>query len=544
MLIFILGFGALFVSLGFYVDSLDTVFPNVWADGINVSGLTRDEVEQTLINEGYEQNAEGISVTLIFPDNSKFSVTGEEVGLSLNASEAASKAFEFGRNESFFRNEITYIRALFNRTDLNDLSSPNYDDSIIRQLAGEYTLQFNRTLLDSNIERTNEGITIVKGTGLNQADENEVYNLARTTLLQAVEEHENLTVNYTPEATSDDGIDLNILFESIHVDAVTSVWDIATLSATASSEGRTFDLEEAEAKLRSATGGQAIFIPIYTLYPDVTQEEIEALLFAHELATVTTRMTNIANRIRNITIASESIDGHVLNPGDVFSFNQVVGRRTRERGFLEANGIIGGRLEPVTGGGICQVTSTMYAALLRTQITIKERNDSGFERTPHGLTVSYLPYGEDATVSYGNLDFKFTNTTDFPLRIDIKVEGRDITVSLWGTNRYGEYTEVEMGDPRITPFVVEERDSEDHYIGETEVFTPGQQGVRVVTYRRIFNAEGELLSEQTITSNYRVQNRIILKGTAERPPAPPPPDIWDIPPSDGGHESPNDDAEG
>jgi len=540
MMIFILGFAALFISLGFYVDSLDTVFPNVWADGINVSGLTLEETKQTLINEGYENNADGITMTLVFPDGSSFSVTGAEVGLSLNAEEAAKKAFAFGRDDTFINNEITYIRSLFNRTDLTDLSKPDFDDSIVRQLSAEYTMKFNTTLMDSNLERTNEGITIVIGTAYNPASESDVFNLAIGTLLRAVEIHGNMTVNYIPDPTSEEGIDLNLLFESVHIDPVTSVWNVETLSATVSSEGRTFDLEEAEEKLRNAASGQTIFIPIYTLYPDYTKDEIEAMIFRDLLAESTSRMTNIANRINNIKIAAGFINGTVLNPGEVFSFNDVVGRRTQERGFLEANGIIGGRLTPVWGGGICQASSTIYDAILHTQLEVVERR-------AHGLTVSYLPYGQDATVAYGNLDFKFKNNTDFPIRIETTIDGRDITAKLIGTNRDGSYTEVEMGEPIITPFSIQERHTDELYEGETEVWTPGQNGVRVVTYRRHFTAEGELINEETITSTYNTQNRVILIGTAVRPPPPPPPPPpggWGDNPGDGGHESPPGDGTG
>ena len=525
VMIFIIGFAALFVSLGFYVDSLDTVFPNVWADGINVSGLTFDEAKQTLIDEGYESNADGITMTLVFPDASRFSVTGVEVGLSLDAGEAAKAAFAFGRDDTFFRNEITYIRSIFNRTDLTDLSTPDFDDSIVRELSAEYTLQFNKTLMDSNLERTNEGITIVIGTDYSQASENDVFNLAISTLLRAVEEHGNLTVNYIPDPTSEEGIDLNLLFESIHIDPVTSVWDVETLSATVSSEGRTFDLDTAEEKLRNAESGQTIFIPIYTLYPDYTKEDIESMIFRDVLAESTSTMTNIANRIRNITLAAEFINGTVLNPGEVFSFNEVVGQRTQQRGFLEANGIVGGRLTPVWGGGICQASSTIYDAILRTQLEVVERR-------AHGLTVSYLPYGQDATVAYGNLDFKFKNNTDFPLRLETTISGRNITAKLIGTNRDGSYTEIEMGEPVITPFIITERHTDELYEGDREVWTPGQNGVRVVTYRRHFTAEGELISVQEITSTYRTQNREILIGTAVRPPPPPPP------PPDTGHQEP------
>jgi len=137
LLILVIGVAALFISLGFYVESLDTVFPNVWADGIDVSGLTQAEITQKLINEGYENNAAGISVTINFPDGSGFSFTGADVGLSLNAAEASKAVFEFGRTDTFFGNLRTYIEAVFERTDLSDLSTPVFDDSIMHALRAE-----------------------------------------------------------------------------------------------------------------------------------------------------------------------------------------------------------------------------------------------------------------------------------------------------------------------------------------------------------------------------------------------------------------------
>ncbi|MDR2571601.1 MAG: hypothetical protein LBD23_15095, partial [Oscillospiraceae bacterium] len=98
VLVIALGFSAFFISLGFYVDSLDTIFPNVWAEGIKLSGMTIDEAIDMLIAEGYESNAEGISATVAFPDGDSFSVTGEEVGLSFDARDAALAAFAIGRN--------------------------------------------------------------------------------------------------------------------------------------------------------------------------------------------------------------------------------------------------------------------------------------------------------------------------------------------------------------------------------------------------------------------------------------------------------------
>jgi len=511
-----IGCGGLFIGLGFYVDSLDTVFPNVWADGIKVSGLTFDETRQMLINEGYESNAEGISATVVFPDNTSFSVTGEEVGLSYNAEEAAIAAYTFGRDRTFFGNTATYMRSLTNRTDLFDLSSPNFDDSIVRQRATEATRQFNETLVDSNYEPTDSIITITKGTGLHPAIEEDVINFSLLALMRAIDDHEHLSVNYTPEANLDDKIDLQLIFDRIHEEPVSAWFDVDSQSVTNSSAGRTFDLEKAMADLENAEYGATIVIPIQILEPAYSREEVESMLFRDVLAESKTRLANNSSRTSNVRLAAGFINEKVLNPGDVFSFNEVVGRRTSARGFLTAPVIMGGRLQPGIGGGICQVSSTIYDAL--TRAVLFDSQIEIIERRPHGLTISYLPPGFDATVAYGNIDFRFKNTMDFPMKLETKVEDGEMIAIIWGTNIDGSYIEVEASDPVITTFSIQNIETDELYIGDTDVFTGGQNGSRVEVFQLHFTAEGELISRNSIgTSRYNVQNRVIRHGTAERP---------------------------
>ena len=546
VLIFVIGFAALFISLGFYVDSLDTVFPNVWADGINVSELTLEEAKQALIDEGYERNAEGISATLIFPDESMFTVTGGEAGLSLNAGEAAATAFAFGRQGSFFENEITYIRSLFNRTDLHDLSTPVFDDSIVRELTAEYTHQFNTTLLDSNLEITETGITILIGTGLHPAEETEVFNLAINTLMRAVEVHENLTVRYVPETNDDDFIDLQLLYDHIHIDPVSSTFDLETwietedksASATVSSSGRTFDLDEANEMLRTAAQGQTIHIPIYVLEPEYTQEQIAGMILRDVLAESTTRdRSGNSNRISNIRTAASKVNGTIINPGETFSFNEVVGPRRRDTGFLEANVIIGGVFQPGIGGGICQASSTLHDAVLHTHLQVIERHN-------HSLRIYYMPedadgnqnYANDATVAWGNQDYRFRNNTDFPIRIDSSMEGREVTFRIIGTKLDDNKIVIETVTLAETSFSTQERETDEMLIGERRVLegSNGQNGFRAEVFQRLYSPDGELISRTSVgISRYGVQNRIILVGTAEPPPYVPPEQPY-TPPVDGG----------
>ena len=520
ILVIALLFASAFVALDFHINSLDTNFPNTWADGIvDVSNLTIEETTQLLIAAGYERNAEGIAATVMFPDGSAFTVTGDEVGLSLNAAEAAQTLFEFGRNESFFNRVVIYVSSFIGRNELTDLSTPVLDESIIRQRADSYTIQFNATLLDDTVEINEDSITIIKGSGMEYADSDEVFNLAFHTLMRAVDEHNDVTAIYTPEASENDSIDLHILHETIHIDVVSSRFDTETRSVIESVQGRSFDLFAAEQMLANAINGQTITIPIYTTDPEYTTEEIQALLFRDVLGESTTRMANNANRVRNIQLTAEYINDTILYPGDVFSFNEIVGQRTAARGFQEAGVIRGGRLVQGIGGGICQTSSTIYDALLRTTLEVVYRRN-------HGLTISYLPPGRDATVYWEQIDFKFKNNTDFPVRVETVMDGLAITARLVGTRLEDYRIEIETVTISQTPFTVEHRISDELAPGETSVFTPGQNGITVDVFQRKYDGNGELISRTLISRDeYRMQLRVIYTGRQpEPPPEPYPPE--------------------
>ena len=588
LLIIIVIAASAFVALGFYVDSLDTVFPNVWAEGFNVSGLTLQETVEFLISEGYENNAEGISATVIFPDATSFTVTGDEVGLSFNAMEAAVAAFAFGRDDTFFRNEIQYIRSLFERTDLYDLSNPVYDDSIIHVLAAEYTENFNDTVFSGTLNRNDEYITIVRGTGIHPALVDNVSDLALNALRQAISAHDNIIVRYSPEGNADDSVEaqiheLQLLFSRIHEEPVSARWDVETLSATYSSNGRTFDLDQAVSDLRSSQSGQRIIIEIETLEPDYTQEFFESMLFAHTLASSTTReSTGVVNRLGNIQLAAEFINGKVINPGEIFSFNDTVGRRTSEKGFRPANTIRNGIFELGIGGGICQVSSTLHDAVLHTSLEV-------VERSPHGLRIAYMPVGEegtvilsealassltaaertetlnmvggrrfanDAMVNWGTNDYKFKNNSDFPIKLVLTMGGRggrDLTVEIRGT-RLDEDLNEDKSFFKVETVILSRfnsaptRQPADWLPEGVEEIHPGargQFGFRVQTFKLHFTEGGELISRTSITTrNYQAQSQITLVGTGPPVETTPPGDT--TPPEDppGGDDGGNTGGDG
>lgn len=211
-------------------------------------------------------------------------------------------------------------------------------------------------------------------------------------------------------------------------------------------------------------------------------------------------------RIENIRLSSKAISNKLILPGEEFSYNNATGPRTAQSGYREANIIIGGELTPGLGGGVCQTSTTMYNALLLSDITILERH-------PHSIPASYVPFGQDAAVSYGYLDLQFRNDFDFPIFTHAKLVGDRIYVYIYGDTKVKNYT------VKISPKIVEtihpnteEIFDEKLQPGERLDIQRGRTGYKVKTYKTIIK-NGSVISKKEITyDHYRKKDNIYKIG--------------------------------
>ncbi|NLK52634.1 MAG: hypothetical protein GX295_09365 [Syntrophomonadaceae bacterium] len=241
--------------------------------------------------------------------------------------------------------------------------------------------------------------------------------------------------------------------------------------------------------------------------PQVTRADLEKQRINSLLASYTTSFaTSSANRSYNIKVAAEAIDNHLLAPGETFSFNQVVGPRSQEAGYKEALVIVKNEMVPGLGGGVCQVSTTLYNAVLRANLLVVERSN-------HSLPVSYVPVGWDATVTYGGIDFKFRNPYEGYLLLKTQIKGKNLTVQIFGDEQYRK--EVELSSriiARIEPRVIT-RPNPDLYEGKEIVEQQGKAGIKVQVYR-IFKQAGQVINQELISTDlYNPINKIVQIGT-------------------------------
>jgi vancomycin resistance protein YoaR len=199
--------------------------------------------------------------------------------------------------------------------------------------------------------------------------------------------------------------------------------------------GYALDLERAKEMLEAAQYGETISLPMTYVRPEILADEV---YFRDELGYCETPHSNNANRATNLKLACASLDGLILQPGEEFSYNNTLGQRTAERGYKPAPAYSGTRLVDSIGGGICQVSSTLYCATLYADM------ETVF-RINHGYKSSYIGLGLDATVSWGKPDFQFRNSSNFPIMLKAETTDTHVKIKILGTEVRDYYVKMTSG---------------------------------------------------------------------------------------------------
>ena len=290
-------------------------------------------------------------------------------------------------------------------------------------------------------------------------------------------------------------------------------YDAETESIVPEQAGADFDVDEAQALLDAAEPGGTVTVPAEVELPAVTAEELEQVLFRDVLGEARTHVGGTSARRSNVKLSAAAINGYVMNTGDVFSYNGVVGQRTAANGYQAAPAYVKGETVDEIGGGICQTSSTLYLACLRSNLAITERY-------AHRYVPAYITAGMDATVSWGGPDYKFTNDTLYPIKIVTRYENNYLTVQILGTNVDG--TSVKMTNEWLstTPYETVYEDDPTLAPGTEQVKTSPYTGYKYRTYRNVYDADGKLISSTyEATSDYKARNKVILRGPAVEVPA-------------------------
>ena len=257
-------------------------------------------------------------------------------------------------------------------------------------------------------------------------------------------------------------------------------------------------------------GRRYVPVPTTTVRPRLTTLDAQELRERREIASFTTYFSPASlARVNNIQQVARLLDGYVIRPGETFSFNNVAGPRTRAAGFDEAPVIRDGVLTPGVGGGICQVSTTLFNAVFFAGLPVVERQ-------PHSFYIDHYPVGRDATVSYGSVDFRFRNDSDTVLLLSVSTTSESVTVSLaaptWDRSvSYETSSFHDLVEPRSTQGSPRKLRDPTLPRGSTSVMEPGVSG-RSVEVKRVVKDAGGVLFEDVFTSVYAPKDYVVRVG--------------------------------
>lgn len=459
--------GGAITAGGYMVTTSAVSFPNLYVDGVLVGGLDKAGAQKAIEESGWEERA-AVPLTVTLMDRCEFSVEQYASGAMMTVDEAAERAFAFGHTGNWYVNLFEYAKCLMRPVDIAELST-EYDREYILAQCDEGIALLDETLGEGGyeIDKEKSVLRMEKGAGELKFDKEDMAAAIINALGDDKTELSYSRITGEPKMPDFEAIHAEL--EAEPADAYFS--DDNRFTVIDEIDGCDFDTSKAESIWADAKPAETVEIPIKLTFPEVTGEYLRSLLFRDKLGSMTTYFPNSnENRISNIKLACSKIEGMVLYPGDVFSYNDTLGQRTEEAGFKMAGAYSNGEVVEELGGGICQVSSTLYSA------TLYAYQVSTVQRYPHYFPVDYMEKGYDATVSWPKPDYQFQNNREYPIKIVTHCDEveRSLTVEIWGTNLDGTYIEL----------------TKDTYSYNSTKYPWIMEGYGVQMHRNVFDANG------------------------------------------------------
>lgn len=468
------------IAFSVYAFTYKKVFPNTYAAGVKLSGATFDKAVDMLSRES-QRRFDNAEFTVTLTDCGEIAVSAKELDVGIEAEAAANAAFLRGRVGSVPHRAADVLKSLFSRFDVPAAIRINRD-AVYKTI--EKLSEYDEKQVDASY--TLEGSKLILYPAKNGfiLDKDKLYNM----IVDKFNNEDYAHLSVSRDMIEAKPLDIDEVYNAVHTESRDAMLEQVNgeHKITPHVVGVDFDVEAARIALERSPD-EVLNIPVKLTFPKVTTDVLQASLFKDTLADVTTYFSpKKVERTSNVRLAAKLVNGAVLNPGEEFSYNKTVGPRTRERGFKEAQIFAAGEIVDGLGGGICQVSSTIYMAALRSDMKITSR-------TNHAFYVDYAPKGQDATVVYGSIDFKFVNTSKYPIKIVASSKDNYIRITIKGTLTEKKTVKFETKILKTTPFSEKTVVMSSLNPGVRNVYQKGQEGITLELYRLVYDANGKLI---------------------------------------------------
>lgn len=472
--------------------------------GIDISDLTVEEAK-TKVNNAIEERFKDENNNLILKiGENETSVTANTFNAKFDIDNAVIEADNIGRNGNILTNNYSI---LFTKLFEKEIKPRLYlDDSLLSDTIKDINSKMKDAIVDNSYYIEKNNLIIVKGKA--------GYIIKTEELKEKIyEQISNIHTNYQiieipVEYKEPEPINLQKIHEEIYKEPQDAYVQKNPTVVHPEVNGIDFKISVEEAEELLKEDKEEYTIPLKITKPKKTINNLGEEAFPDLLATFSTRFDGSNyNRNTNIKLAAKKVNGTVILPGEKFSFNTIVGSRTIEAGFKEGTAYVGGKVVPDVGGGVCQVSSTIYNTALLANMQIVERSN-------HMFTTGYVAASRDATVYYGSLDFVFKNSRKYPIKMVASANGGVCKVSIYGIKEEKEYEVIIQSKitSYINPTTIYKEDptlEEGKEIVEQTAIT----GCRSEGYK-ILKLNGKIVSQTLLSKDtYKSRNKIVRRGT-------------------------------
>lgn len=501
LIIFILVIFAIFSTIFSLLNiNNENIMIGVSINNIDISGLSKDEAKAKVENVLDEKINKEIKV--IYGEYES-TINPKVIDAKFDTNKAIEDAYGIGRNGNIIINNYNILFSLIGKKDIETKVIINEEET--EKLIKDIGANLPGALVETSYYIEDSNLIITKG------KEGLVVNSEK--LLELIYEklnNKNINQEYIEipvEVIKPEEIDLQKIHDEIYKEPQDAYYNKEPFEIHAEVDGVDFNIEEAK-QIISSEEKEEYTIPLKITKPEMTINKIGTEAFPNLLSTFTTKYdkTN-TNRTTNLQLAINKINGVVLMPDEEFSYNKIVGERTISAGYKEAKIYSNGEVVDGLGGGICQISSTLYNTVLLANLEITERRN-------HQFVTSYLPAGRDATVVYGSQDFKFKNNRKYPVKIEASLNSGIAKISLYGVKEENDYTVTfETRTVSAIPYKTKYINDSTIEEGIEKIQQKGVNGLITETYK-ILNLNGVVVSKTLLSKDtYNAMQRVVLKGT-------------------------------
>lgn len=452
---------------------------------IDISNLSLDDA-RTKVNSELSKVLEN-TIKLKYGDY-ELELTSKEIDAKFNIENSLKEACN-----------VNGLTLLFS-SSLNYQPEFTYDQEKLNYILNDIKAKLPGTVVEPSYYIDNSNLIILKGSDGISLDLDQTKNL----IISVYSNNNFSEISLPVVKTSASNINIDKIHNEIYTSPKDASIDKSTNQVSLEVTGVDFAISLDDAKQLLENYSEQYSIPLKYTPAKITVSDLGEDIFKNTISTFNTRYnTSNTDRTTNLELACKKINNTIIFPGETFSFNKLVGERTAAAGFKEAAVYANGSVEYGLGGGVCQISSTLYNATLLANLDIIERRN-------HSFMVSYVDGGRDATVAYGSIDFQFKNSRSYPIKIKADASNGIVTINILGLQEKNEYSvEIVTSVTEVIPFDIQYVKDSSLASGSQVVKQTGYDGCKCSAYK-IVSSNGNVISKTLLsTDTYKAIPRII-----------------------------------